>query len=131
MTIRHDPSGYGTFLGVIFTEYHSGKATVELDITKDHLNIGGTVHGGIINGLLDIALSAAVTSAFLEKSKAVVTLQMNVNFLRAGELGDKLIARGEIVKMGSTIIYVEGEIRSASSNKLLAKASGDWFVKDK
>jgi acyl-coenzyme A thioesterase PaaI-like protein len=33
--------------------------------------------------------------------------------------------------MGSTIIYVEGEIKSAEDNKLIAKASGDWFVKNK
>jgi uncharacterized protein (TIGR00369 family) len=89
------------------------------------------VHGGVINGLLDIALSAAVTSAMLDKAEKVVTLQMNVNFLRAGKLGDKLITTAEIVKMGSTIIYVEGEIKSAEDNKLIAKASGDWFVKSR
>ncbi len=131
MVMKRDPSGYGSLLGVDFIEYDAGKCVVELVVTKEHLNIGGTVHGGVINGLLDITLSAAVTSAMLDKAEKVVTLQMNVNFLRAGKLGDKLITTAEIVKMGSTIIYVEGEIKSAEDNKLIAKASGDWFVKNK
>ena len=131
MVMKRDPSGYGNLLGADFIEYNAGKCIVELIVSKEHLNIGGTVHGGVINGLLDIALSAAVTSAMLDKAEKVVTLQMNVNFLRAGKLGDKLITTAEIVKMGSTIIYVEGEIKSAEDNKLIAKASGDWFVKSR
>ena len=130
MTLRkNDPSGYGNALGAVFLEYAEGKALVELDINESHLNIGKTVHGGVISGLLDIALSAAVTSRFLGKAETVVTLQMNVNFLRAATLGETLIAKGEIIKQGSTIIYVEGEIRSKKEDKLIAKASGDWFVK--
>jgi acyl-coenzyme A thioesterase 13 len=130
MTVKKsDPSGYGNALGAIFLEYAEGKASVELEVNESHLNIGKTVHGGVISGLLDIALSAAVTSKFLGKAETVVTLQMNVNFLRAATLGDTLIAKGEIIKHGSTIIYVEGEIRSIKENKLIAKASGDWFVK--
>lgn len=123
-----DPSKFGNLLGVIFTEYEGGKSTTELAIEEKHLNIGGTVHGGVINALCDIALSAAVTSAFKDKEEVVVTLQMNVNFLRPGVLGDKFIAKAEVIKMGSKIIYVEGAIRNAEG-KLIAKASGDWYVK--
>ena len=123
-----DPSNFGNMLGVIFTQYEGGKAATELDIEDKHLNIGKTVHGGVINALCDIALSAAVTSAFKDKEEVVVTLQMNVNFLRPGFAGDKFIATAEVVKLGSKIVYVEGEIRN-QTNKLIAKASGDWYVK--
>ena len=67
-----DPSKFGNLLGVIFTEYEGGKSTTELTIEEKHLNIGGTVHGGVINALCDIALSAAVTSAFKDKEEVVV-----------------------------------------------------------
>ena len=46
-----DPSKFGNLLGVIFTEYEGGKSTTELAIEEKHLNIGGTVHGGVINAL--------------------------------------------------------------------------------
>lgn len=123
-----DPSKFGNMLGVIFSHYDEGKCVTELDIEEKHLNIGGSVHGGVINALCDIALSGAVTSAFKDREEVVVTLQMNVNFLRPGFNGDKLTATAEVVKLGSKIVYVEGEIRN-QSNKLIAKASGDWYVK--
>ncbi len=124
-------SSFEHSLGVKFNEYDAGICEIELEIKEGHLNIGGTTHGGIISSLLDIALSGAVTSTILDKSATqVVTMQMSVNFLRAGLLGDRLKARGEIIKKGSTIVYVEGSIHN-QKNDLIAKANGDWFIKRK
>ena len=128
MVSVRDPSNFGNQLGVEFTTYDSGHCITELTITENHLNIGGTVHGGVINALCDIALSGAVTSAFKDREEVVVTLQMNVNFLRPGKLGDKLIAEAKVVKLGSKIVYTEGSIKN-QNDKLVAKASGDWYVK--
>ena len=119
---------YENYLGVHFNTYKDGKCDIDLEVTKEHLNIGGTTHGGVINGMLDIALSGAVTSTVSQPDHIVVTMQMNVNFLRAGQLGDKLTATGEVIKLGSTIAYVEGSITN-QDGKLLARASGDWFIK--
>ncbi len=121
-------SSFESFLGVKFLEYGDNKCRVELKIKPEFLNIGNAVHGGIINALCDIALSGAVTSNFVDKAESVVTMQMNVNFLRAGRANDTLTAFGEVVKTGSTIVYVEGGIIN-QEGKLIAKASGDWFVK--
>ncbi len=121
-------SSFEKFLGVQFLKYSEGKCEIVLGIKKEHLNIGGTVHGGIINSLCDIALSGAVTCDFIDKAEGVVTMQMNVNFLRAGQLNDTLIGFGEIVKKGTNIIYVEGGVKN-QDGKLLARASGYWFIK--
>ena len=115
-------------LGVEFEKYEDGYCEITLGIKDHHLNIGETVHGGIINALCDIALSGAVTCNYINKAETVVTMQMNVNFLRPGFSGDKLIAWGEVIKAGKTISYVEGGVKN-QDGKLLARASGDWFVK--
>ena len=121
-------SSFEDTLGVKFLEYSKGRCKVELGVSADFLNIGGSLHGGVINALLDIALSGAVTSDFVDSPYSVVTLQMNVNFLRAAFEGETLIAYGEVIKKGSTIYYVEGGIQN-QKGKLIARASGDWFVK--
>jgi uncharacterized protein (TIGR00369 family) len=121
-------SSFENFLGVKFLEYSNGRCKIELDVRDEFLNIGGTVHGGVINALCDIALSGAVTCNFTDQADTVVTMQMNVNFLRAGQPGDRLIAYGEVIKKGSTVVYVEGGIQN-QKGKLLARASGDWFIK--
>ncbi len=122
-------SSFEHHLGVKFNCYQEGVCSIELEILPIHLNIAGGVHGGIIASLLDIALSGAVTCTIVDKkAEQVVTMQMNVNYLRGARLGDKLTARGEIIKRGSTIVYIEGSIHD-QNNKLIARASGDWFIK--
>lgn len=121
-------SSYEAHMGVDFVKYEDSYCEIELKIEPKHLNIGDTVHGGVINALCDIALSGAVTCNFIDKAESVVTMQMNVNFLRPGLLGDTLTAFGQITKRGRTICFVEGGVKN-QDGKLLAKASGDWFIK--
>lgn len=124
---RYDKS-FEKYLGVDFLKYADGQCEISLKVEDHHLNIGGSVHGGIINALCDIALSGAVTCNFINKAETVVTMQMNVNFLRPGFSGETIFAFAEVIKKGRTIYYVEGGIRN-EKNELLARASGDWFVK--
>lgn len=128
LTVKRYKNSFERHLGVVFLEYADGYCEISLPIKPEHLNIAGFVHGGIINALCDIALSGAVTSQFTNGAEKVVTMQMNVNFLRAGAADDVLTAFGEVIKKGRTICYVEGGIRN-KSGELIAKASGDWFVK--
>lgn len=121
-------SSFEKYLGVLFLKYADGCCEIQLKIKDEHLNIGKTVHGGIINALCDIALSGAVTCDFIDRAESVVTMQMNVNFLRAGLPGDTLTACGEIIKKGSNVVYVEGGVKN-QNGKLLARANGAWFIK--
>lgn len=128
MTQLRYGSSFEKFLGVEFKKYEKGFCEISFTVQDHHLNIGKSCHGGVIESLLDIALSGAVTCDFIDKAESVVTMQMNVNFLRPAFSGETLSAYGEIIKKGSTIVYVEGAIKN-SEGKLVAKASGDWFVK--
>jgi acyl-CoA thioesterase len=128
MSEKKPPSSFDFYLGTEFLVYETGTAEVELEITRDHLNIGGSVHGGIISSLCDIALSAAATSLFIDGAERVVTMNMSVSFLKPGKLGEKLKAYGEVIKKGSTILYIEGGVLN-SKGDLIAKATGNWFVK--
>lgn len=121
-------SSFEAHLGVCFKKYADSECIVELDIKPHHLNIGGTTHGGIIEALADIALSGAVTCNFINKAETVVTMQMNVYFLKPGHEGDTLRAHGKIEKRGRTICYVSGEITN-QDGKLIARADGNWFIK--
>jgi uncharacterized protein (TIGR00369 family) len=128
LTVKRYKNSFERHLGVTFIEYGDGYCEIVLAIKPEHLNIAGFVHGGIINALCDIALSGAVTSNYTNGAEKVVTMQMNVNFLRAGTADDVLTASGQVIKKGRTICYVEGGIKN-KQGELIAKASGDWFVK--
>ncbi len=121
-------NSFESFIGVDFKQYGDDYCKLELVVRPELCNIGGSTHGGVIESILDMALSGAVTCNYMNKAETVVTMQMNVNFLRPSFPGDRLTAWGEIIKKGRTICYVEGGIKN-QEGKLIARASGDWFVK--
>lgn len=86
-------------LEVILAE--PGRVHLAIDRREDLVQFRGYFHGGVISGLADLAGGGAVTTA-LPPGKAVVTISLHVNFL-APARGERLVARGSLVKVGSTV----------------------------
>jgi uncharacterized protein (TIGR00369 family) len=55
----------------------------------------------VISGLADLAAGGAVTS-LLPPGRGVVTISLHVNFL-APASGERLVAKGSVVKVGGTV----------------------------
>ena len=96
-----------------------GNATLSLPIEEQITNSFGTVHGGAIMSLLDVALCTAARSLHPD-SIGVVTIDMSTSFIGGGT-GDKLVAEARVLKNGRSTIFVEGEARNADGS-LVAKA---------
>ena len=96
-----------------------GNATLSLPIEEQITNSFGTVHGGAIMSLLDVALCTAARSLHPD-SIGVVTIDMSTSFIGGGK-GDKLVAEARVLKNGRSTIFVEGEARNGDGS-LVAKA---------
>ncbi len=105
------------------------KSNITLKINQHHLNKGGIVHGGVIASLCDEALAHAI-NPYLEKNQWAVTIQLNVEFMEPSYLGDTLIGSGKVSKIGKTLIFVDGNIKTLKG-KSIAKAHGIWFLRKK
>ena len=79
---------------------------VRLDADEQHLNIAGTVHGGVIASMIDTAMGRAVR-AVTEESTA--TSQLTVTFLDPAKPGP-LVATARVTKRGSMLTIVEAEV---------------------
>ena len=98
-----------------------GKASFEMTIGKSHLRTLGMVHGGVTASLLDTAVGfAAITVA--PPGHHVVTVQLNVNFVKPLQAGDKLRATGEVLHSGKRTAVVQGEVRT-ENDELAALAT--------
>ncbi len=79
-----------------------GECEIELpyrpDITQQH----GYFHGGIIGTIADSAGGYAAFS-LMPESSSVLTVEYKMNLLAPGD-GDLLIARGNVVKFGRTLV---------------------------
>lgn len=102
-----------------------GRATFEMLVDERHLRTRGILHGGVTAALLDTALGyAAGTTA--PEGYFVVTVQLNLNYIRPAWESEKLYATGEVKHAGRQTAVAQGEIRTAE-NELIATASGTFL----
>jgi uncharacterized protein (TIGR00369 family) len=99
-----------------------GKGTARLSVPiEPHLtNSLGTVHGGVIMSLLDVALCTAARTLHPE-SVGVITINLSTSFIDAGG-GAKLYADARVLKDGRSMSFVEGEAKN-EDGALVAKAT--------
>ena len=105
-----------------------GQGTAELSLPiEPHLtNSLGTVHGGVIMSLLDVALCTAARTLH-PQSTGVVTIDMSTSFIGGGG-GGKLLAEARVLRDTKTMTFVEAEAKNEDGT-LVAKAMGTVRVR--
>lgn len=107
MTQTRD-KGFKDTLGIEELGAKDGTARMALDATEDHLNEAGTVHGGVLASLVDMAMGAAVLSR-ADDGDVPATSQLTVTYLRPGGPG-KLEVTAEIRKQGANLTVCEANV---------------------
>jgi uncharacterized protein (TIGR00369 family) len=110
----------GRLVGFVLKSSEPGHAVFELEADERHHNPMGTLHGGIYCDLADAAMGYAY-AATLGEGESFTTLELKINFLRAVRKAT-LTAEARVVKAGSTVGYVECEVKD-EAGRLVAKAS--------
>ncbi len=88
-----------------------GELSFQMKVEERHLRTFGIVHGGVVASLLDSALGFAAWS-LTDNNHHVVTVQLNINFIRPAWEGESLIAKGRAKLADENTIVSEGEIRT-------------------
>src|SRR5437870_899455 len=97
-----------------------GHAIFEMDADERHHNPMGTLHGGIYCDLADAAMGFAY-AATLGDGETFTTIDLKINFLRAVRKAT-LTAEARVVKAGSTLGYVECDVKD-QTGRLVARAA--------
>ena len=99
----------------------SGTAQLSVPVEPHLTNSLGTVHGGVIMSLLDVALCTAARTLHPE-SVGVITINMSTSFIGGGK-GAKLLADARVLKDGKSMSFVEAEAKN-DDGSIVAKAIG-------
>ena len=91
---------YSELLGIDDFRMTEHGIEVHLGTAKRHANMGGWVHGGVLTGLLDFALGAAVV-ATLHEGEWCATQSLTTDFLRPGKPGERPLAPRRAHQRGS------------------------------
>ena len=96
-----------------------GTARLSLPVEREFTNSLGTVHGGVIMSLLDVALCTAARTLHPD-SIGVITIDLSTSFIGGGS-GERLVAEARVLRDGRSMSFVEGEAKNADGS-LVAKA---------
>lgn len=86
-----------------------------------HLNLIGSLHGGVLAALLDAAMGAAVMTT-LNSGEGHTMTDLSIKFIRAvRDSDDELIIEGRIDHSGKRLFSTEGAIHNRDG-KIIARA---------
>jgi len=115
-------------LGFEFDRPEQGATTAEvtMPVRPEAFGFTANLHGGAIATLVDLAcaLAAARATDFDPTIESLVTADMHVRYLAAPR-GDQVIARAEIVRIGSQLIVVDCKVRDPQDRVI---ASADFSM---
>ncbi len=120
--------GFHREVGFLIDPKATGKGfcSVVGRVEPRHLNINGVVHGGVYATILDTAMGGAVISELTE-AETTATASLYVEFLRPAREGAELRARGEVVRRGRHLAFVEGTLTGEGGHRM-SQAHGTWYI---
>ncbi|MBD5803208.1 PaaI family thioesterase [Aromatoleum evansii] len=110
--------GFARALGCRVVEWAPGRVEVELALGPQHLNRAGSVHGGVLATLIDVACTlAGLYSGSPERVRKAVTLSLNTSFTGQVATGT-LRARGRVRVGGRSIFFATTEVTDAAGHAI-------------
>lgn len=102
------PPPIATLIGFRMSAIEPGRSRFEMDADGRHHNPMGTLHGGVLCDIADVAMGSAY-AATLEEDESFTTLELKINFVRPVTAAH-LIADAVVVQRGKTVGLTECSI---------------------
>ena len=90
-------------------------------VQEIHLNAGKIAHGGYLSTIADTGMG---TAAHMISNKKCVTISLDIKFISAVLLNQKLVGKVKIQKQTTSLVFITCEIFNSES--IVLTASGIW-----
>ena len=120
-----NPCPYFELQNMSILDIQVGRARLEIELKRGHLQPFGIVHGGVFASLIDAAGFWAVFSQ-AESPVGMTTVELKLNYL-APAVDGKLIGMGRCIKLGKTLGLGEASVEN-EAGKLLAHGTTTLMV---
>ena len=94
------------------------------EVKEMHLNTAKMAHGGFLTFIADTGMGNAAHQ--VSGNKRCVTISLEMKFISAASLGQKLTGKVKIQKKTKTLVFITCEI--INSETTVATASGVWKI---
>ncbi|WP_432821108.1 PaaI family thioesterase [Trichloromonas sp.] len=112
-------------LGIRLVESGECHAVMAVVVDARHLNYLGGAHGGLLATLADTV--CFFPASLLPSGLKVATSNLNLNYIRGGQVGDRLLARSQILHLGRRTVSLSVTIHD-SCNRLMVHGTATLVV---
>ena len=95
-----------------------------VEVKEIHLNAGKIAHGGFLSTIADTGMGTAAHR--VAGDRRCVTINLDMKFISAGQLGDKLKGDIKILKKTKMLVFITCEI--SNEKELVVSSSGTWKI---
>ena len=118
-----DKKNFDHFINPDILRLDDGLAEVRWLPQPEHLNRYGAIHGGALAGLIDTVASIAS----LTKLKRIVTIELNVSYIKAATISNTILAKGVVIQAGKSLIRTTVELFN-EDNQLITRGNLTFFI---
>ena len=114
-----------TFLGMDLTGNEPGIGVATVDVSEQHHNPNGVVHGAVLFALVDTAMGKA-TMSVLDADRYCASVEVSLRFIRPASAGS-LVAEAVVLKRGRNLVHLDARVHDGDG-RLIATADGTFAV---
>ena len=119
-----ETSGFLNLIGPLWQRVVDGNQEYAILAQDKHHNRRDRVQGGVLMTLLDRA--SGMIARLVSGRPTLATVQMDVHFIDAGQIGELLVAKPRVVRVTHTLIFTTAEI--VAEGRVVATASGVFKI---
>lgn len=123
MKERNETNYFAKENGIEIVELSEGYAKISMQVAQKHLNPIGSVHGGCLYTIADVAAGAAAFSY----GQPATTVNADIHYLRAGLNTTTVYGEAHVLKQGKRIIVLQTTVSDQDGN-LLASGTFTYMV---
>lgn len=109
-------------------DFEKGTLDMAYDVKEWELNPEDVIHGGMISTALDTSMGVLAHYYTHLNAPTVVTVTMNVSFLKPIVLGDTFHIKAQLESVGRTLATVKAEVRLERDDILACIATATFMA---
>jgi uncharacterized protein (TIGR00369 family) len=118
--------GFNRFVGPLYRlPDKAGRPRFAFVAAEKHMKAAGSVHGGMLMTLADVAMSR--TARLASNVTSCSTVSLSCDFLAPGQLGETIEAEVRVTRLAKTMMFLAAKI--TASRRPLLVANGVWRVR--
>ena len=112
-------------IGPLYSVGSGATLMIGMRVQEKHTNARGTLHGGVLASIADIALGYGLATSTTPPT-SMVTASLSVDFAGSAQIGDWVETTLDIQKIGSRMAFAN--VYFSVGSERIARASGVFLV---